>query len=221
MKKSILASAIALIITGSAFAQPVADKAVIPIGITLNQILRLHVVNGGNIEFVFNDLTDYTTGIANSAFYDSRFVVASSTDWQLHLGGEAALLEATDNPANVGIALNNVQFTLEENGTYTAGAVVAGFNSTTFGGVYVNSITPVANGLAQYTGTFGTDGLLTVGALFNGGDILQNAFIIHWQCNVIPVVGIGTTVCQPSTMLAQSPSPDRYTTNAFLDLEAL
>ena len=73
MKKSILASAIALVITGSAFAQPVSDRAVVPIGVTLVQILRIHVTNGGNIEFVFNDINDYKNGIANGGFYDTDF----------------------------------------------------------------------------------------------------------------------------------------------------
>ena len=85
MKKSILAGAVALIIAGSAIAQPVSDRAVIPIGVTLVQILRIHVINGGNIEFVFNDINDYKVGIANggTTFYDSQVVIASSTDWVL------------------------------------------------------------------------------------------------------------------------------------------
>lgn len=214
MKKTILASAIALIIAGSAIAQPVSDRAVIPIGVTLEQILRLHVIDGGNVEFVFNDLMDYTTGISNSPFYDTQIVIASSTDWQLHLGAEAATMEATDNPANSGIVLiNNIGFVLAETGTYALGPLA----NTQMALPYLNSNT-IANGLLVYTGGAG-DLLLIPGALFNGGNVLQNAFTLNWECGTF--VAGGTSSMNLTTILSQSYAPDRYTINAFLDIEAL
>ena len=51
MKKLLLIS-VGLIMACLTQAQPVSDNATIPIGVTLNSILRLTVVSGGNIEFV-------------------------------------------------------------------------------------------------------------------------------------------------------------------------
>jgi hypothetical protein len=219
MKKTILASAIALIISGSAMAQPVSDRAVIPIGVTLNQILRIHVINGGNIEFVFNSITDYTSGIANGAtgFYDSQVVIASSTDWDLHMGTEEAVnMVGTDNPANV-LNINNVGFTATWTGTNTCctaltqvSGVTGNYDTATSGGA--------ACGLKPYTG--GAADLLYQDAGIaagSGGSVLANAFTINWECGTL---GAGTTPMAITSLLAQSPAPDRYTCNVFLDLTA-
>ncbi len=215
MKKSIITSAIALIITGSAFAQPVSDRAVIPLGVTLQQILRISVTNGGNIEFVFNTITDYKTGIANGAtgFYDSRFTIASSTNFELHMGAEDATLIGTDNPVRT-LALNNVGFLFAFNGLRTV--------TTThhaMGLAYNNSNT-IINGLRQFTGVNATDGLLTNGVLGNGGDILDNDFTINWSVGIIPA-SAGTNPTNGTSILSQSIAADRYVTNVFLDINAL
>jgi len=217
MKKTILASAIALIIAGSAIAQPVSDRAVIPIGVTLQQILRIHVTNGGNIEFVFNDINDYKNGIVNSAFYDSDVQVASSTDWELHFGAEDATLIGTDDPTNT-LALNNIGFTIGWTGGNSCCA--AGNQLSSILGVYDNSATGTANGLLVFTGG-AADLLLVDGAnvLGSGGDVTDNAFTINWECGT-QVAG-GTQAMNATSLLAQSPTPDRYVTNVFLDLEAL
>ena len=216
MKKSILAGAVALIIAGSAIAQPVSDRAVIPIGVTLVQILRIHVINGGNIEFVFNDINDYKVGIANggTTFYDSQVVIASSTDWDLHLGAEAALMVGTDNPANT-LNINNVGFTSTWTGTNTCctaltqvSGVTGNYDTATSGGA--------ACGLKVFTG--GAADLLYQDAGIaagSGGDVLQNAFTLNWECGTLAA---GTTAMNATSLLAQSPSPDRYVTNVFLDL---
>ena len=214
MKKSILASAIVLVIAGSAFAQPVSDRAVVPIGVTLVQILRIHVTNGGNIEFVFNDINDYKNGIANGGFYDTDFTVAASTDWTLHMGAENATFLGTDNPANT-LPLNFVGFILGISGTYTIAST-----NLAMAAAYLNS-NATANGLAAYTGVAATDGLITKGVLTNAGDVLNNIFTINWQSAIFPVVGAGTTATNAVSMLTQSPVPDRYTTNVFLELEAI
>ncbi|MBI4946158.1 MAG: hypothetical protein HY840_07130 [Bacteroidetes bacterium] len=216
MKKTIITSAIALIITGAAFAQPVSDRAVIPIGVTLQQILRIHVTNGGNVEFVFNDINDYKNGIVNSAFYDSDVQVASSTDWELHMGAEDATLIGTEDPANT-LALNNIGFTI----TWTGGnsCCAAGNQLSSILGVYDNSATGTANGLLIFTGGAG-DLLLVDGGNVagSGGDVTDNAFTINWECGTLIA---GTTPMNATSIIAQSPTPDRYVTNVFLDLEAL
>src|SRR5256885_13597700 len=101
MKKSIITSAIALIITGAAFAQPVSDRAVVPVAVTLNQILRLHVTNGRSEERRVGKECRSQSGTNH---YKERnnatdFVVASSTDWNLVFGAEDATLLETDNNA--------------------------------------------------------------------------------------------------------------------------
>ncbi|MCB9002091.1 MAG: hypothetical protein H6537_09000 [Bacteroidales bacterium] len=45
-----------------AFGQAVNDQAIIPVSVTLNSILRLTVVSGGNIDFVVNTIDQYTSG---------------------------------------------------------------------------------------------------------------------------------------------------------------
>jgi hypothetical protein len=216
MKKTILASAVALVIAGSAMAQPVSDRAVIPLGITLQQILRIHVVNGGNIEFVYNSLTDYKNGIANSSFYDTDVVIASSTDWTVHMGAEDATFLGTDNPANT-LPLNFAAFIINTFGNNS----VVGTQLDMVAGAYDNA-DAIANGLKIYTGVLATDGLLTHGAgATNGGDITDNKFTINWQSGITPAVGVGTTPASIISMLTQSPVPDRYVTNVLLELEAI
>ena len=240
MKKSFLASAIALIITGSAFAQPVSDRAIIPLGVTLQQILRLHVTNGGNIEFVFNDITDYKEGInpvANpsgaQAFYTTDVVVASSTNWQLDMGAEDGLfMVGTDDPSNnATFGIDNVGFTLSWTGSAgAAGCCGVGDDATTVAGFYDDCATAagaqnLANGLQAYTGA-GTCVLLTSGATDNAGDILENAFSIIWEAGTgggtvfVPVPSVSSPM-NPTSLLDQNLLPDRYTTNVLLELTAI
>ena len=215
MKKTIITSAIALIITGSAFAQPVSDRAVVPVAITLNQILRLHVTNGGNIEFVFNTINDYKAGITNTAFYDTDFVVAASGNWALDMAAEDAVnMTGTDNPLNT-LNINNVGFTSTWTGTNTCctaltqvSGVTGNYDTATSGGA--------ACGLKVFTG--GAADLLYQDAGIaagSGGDVLQNAFTLNWECGTLAA---GTTAMNATSWLAQSASPDRYVTNVFLDL---
>lgn len=209
MKKAIITSAIALIVTGSTFAQPISDRAVIPLGVTLQQILRIGIVNGGNVEFVFNTIDDYKNGIQNSSFYDTRFTVASSTNWELHMGAEDATLIGTDNPANT-LALNNVGFLLTFNGNWT----VASTNLAMGAGYATANV--AEDNLIQFTGAAG-DVLLQNGALNNGGDILDNDFTLNWEC--------GTTdgTMNATAIIDQIPAvdADRYVTNVFLDINPL
>jgi len=224
MKKTILTLAIALIIAGSAMAQPVSDRAVIPVAVTLNQILRIHVVNGGNIEFVFNMLDDYKFGIANGAtgFYTSDIVVASSTDWQLDMGTEDATFMGTDDPVNT-MPLDNVGFTTDWVGLNTCCGALLDVDNT---GAYTNNISAAgapltANGLLQYTGV-GTAVLYTsgIGALIgNGGDINDNAFSILWECGTF--IPGGTSPMNVANILDQNLLPDRYVTNVMLELTAI
>jgi hypothetical protein len=81
--KKVLVGFLSLVFMGQvAFAQPVSDNAVIPMGITLSSVLRLNVVSGGNIEFVFASVNDFQNGLAGD-MYRTNLTVESSTDWGL------------------------------------------------------------------------------------------------------------------------------------------
>ncbi len=220
MKKSIYSSLVALIITSAAIAQPVSDRAVIPVAITLNQILRIHVINGGNIEFVFNTLDEYKLGIPNSAFYDTDVTIAASGNWAVDFGAEEATMEGTDNPAANTLNINNVGFTVGWTGTNTFGAgPVPSANEVCTGIPYTNS-NATNNGLALWAGAATT--LLTWGttaATTNGGDITENAFTINWVAGT-QTAG-GTTTMNATSLLVQSPAPDRYVVNVLLELRDL
>ena len=55
-------------------------------------------------------------GSANDAgtddMYQTNFTIASSTTWELSYGAEQATFIGTDDPANTGLALDNVGFSL-------------------------------------------------------------------------------------------------------------
>jgi len=210
MKKTILASCLAMFMVTAAMAQPISDRAVVPVAITLNEILRLHVTNGGNVEFVFNTINDYKTGVANTAFYDTDVVIAASENWRLDFGAEDATMTGTDNPLNT-LLINNVGFIVGWTGTNTC---CAAGSEVVMGAVHLNA-SATANGLALFPVTLLTWG--GVAASTNGGDILENAFTINWEAGTA-VVG-GTTAMNPTNMLIQSPEPDRYVVNVLLDLQ--
>lgn len=222
MKKLLFSAAFLGLGFGSAFAQPVSDRAVIPVAVTLNQILRIHVTNGGNIEFVFNTIDQYKNGMANSAFYTTDVVVASSTQWELDMGAEDANLVGTDNPANT-MTLDNVGFTADWTGGNTCCGAALDVTSTAATCDYNNSITAAgapgtANALIQYTGQ-GTALLFSSGAAGNGGDVLDNAFSILWECGT--QVPAGTQAMNAVSILDQNITPDRYVTNVLLELTAI
>lgn len=225
MKKTILASCLGMIIAASAIAQPVSDRAVIPLGVTLVQILRIHVINGGNIEFVFNDINDFKNGISNAqgnGFYDSDVTIASSTEWELDMGAEDANLIGTDDPAQT-ITLDNVGFTCDWGTVAAANTCCGAALDVDNTGAYTNNITGagapnIANGLLQYTGAASVI-LFTTGAAGNGGDITDNNFTINWECGT--QIGGGTSPMNATSLLDQNVLPDRYVTNVFLELTSL
>lgn len=219
MKKTILTSAIALILSFSAFAQPVSDRAVVPVAVTLNQILRIHVINGGNIEFVFNNMNDYKNGIANTGaggVYSTDVVVASSTNWEMNFGADVLFTATDDATLAAGLlALNNIGFMVANTGANTMLAVVGG-NS-----IINNNALTVFNGLGLYGAVASQSPMISPSTLNNAGDINDNAFSILWQCGITPAVGVGTNPVNGTSILSQNVPADRYTTNVFLDINGL
>ena len=224
MKKSIIITCFGtLLMAGSAFAQPVHDRAVIPVAVTLEQILRIKVIDGGNVEFVFNDINDYKNGMgtlaggAATAFYQSTLVIASSTNWQLDCGAEDATMIGTDDPANLAMALNNIGLVT----TWTGGNTFGAGNQVIAGAGYANAGTANADALIQYAGP-GT-ALLFDNGTGNGGDVNDNSFTIDWQvginANSAGAANVGTM--NGTSILSQSLPADRYVTNVLFDLTAL
>jgi hypothetical protein len=73
------------------FGQAVNAQAIIPVSVTLNSILRLTGVSGGNIDFVVNTIEQYTNGINNGggdARYQTNFTVSASQDFNVTVRAE-------------------------------------------------------------------------------------------------------------------------------------
>lgn len=183
------------------YGQAVNDQAVIPVSVTLNSILRLTVVSGGNIDFVVNTIAQYTTGInlgGTSAQYQTNFTVSSSQDFDVNIRAEDANLVGQDNSTANTMDLSNVGYDITENGS---GAVPTNF-------AIQSTVTALTNGaLPIVTGVVGQ----------SAGSAEQNDFTIRWRLatnegNLAPTTALGT-------LLAQSLAPDRYVTNVFLELE--
>jgi len=182
----------------SSYAQAVDDRAVIPVAVTLNSILRLNVKAGGNIEFKFNTLEQYQTGIGNTSEYDTQISVASSVNWQLTLGAEDGYLINTDTvSASAGaqdMDLDFIGFTVEDDNSS---------NTST------NNATSVTD-LDQITSA--SPILENGGGEGNAGSAAENSFTIHWECatGTSPVLG---------PLLGSNLTGGRYATNVFLILE--
>lgn len=185
------------LLTNVTFAQGVSDKAVIPVAVTLNSILRLNIVSGGNIDFAYNNLMDYQNGIPNSNAYDTRFTVASSQDFQVDMYVEDDVFIGTDYADTSGgshtMPLNNVGFITE----YVGGGVDGDYT-------YNTSALGLTSGETTIVSPAGANSI--------AGPVTQNDFIIHWESGTMNGTMNGTT------MLSQNLAADRYTTNVFLIL---
>jgi len=122
----------ALLFSLISFGQTVQDNATIPVSVTLNSILRLQVTTGGNIQFVFNTMDQYSNGIGNTAGTTTTFNVASSTTYAVLLGAEDDALygvETGDRVAATGsIPLGIITYEITGAGP---GGIGAGVNPLT------------------------------------------------------------------------------------------
>jgi hypothetical protein len=225
MRKLLISGTILLLLGANMMAQAVKDRNVIPVAVNLNQVLRMTITNGGNIEFVFNTVEDYRNGLSSAtvgsgAMYTTDFTVASSTRWQLSYGAEAATFIGTDDPGHT-LALDNVGFLITETGTYD-------FNATT--------VAP-APGDPEALCSAPTDNALQVTALqaypvvliedsesttvSNAGDATENSFTLNWRCGTSEANAViaGNSMNATSLMNQNpSPAPDRYVVNVLFDL---
>lgn len=188
--------AAALLLLGQAgFGQAVNDQAIIPVSVTLNSILRLTVVSGGNIDFVVNTIGQYTSGInsgGGDARYQTNFTVSASQDFDVTIRAEDATFLGQDNAANT-MPLNNVGLDLTESGS---GSAPANWALPAAVLALTNAAQNIVTGVA--------------GAAAGGAD--KNNFTIRWR------LGTAEGAMNASSLLAQSLTPDRYITNVFLEL---
>ena len=194
MRKLLFTLALA-VLSQVSFGQAVNDQAIIPVSVTLNSILRLTVVSGGNIDFVVNTIDQYTNGINNGgadARWQTNFTVSSSQDFDVTLQAEDATLFGQDDPGH-NMLLNNIGFDLTESGS----------------GVDLTNWTLPAAVLAL---TNVAQNIVTGLAGASAGDATQNNFTIQWR------LGTSEDAMNGSSLLAQSLTPDRYITNVFLEL---
>ncbi len=192
MRKLLFTLALA-VLSQVSFGQAVNDQAIIPVSVTLNSILRLTVVSGGNIDFVVNTIDQYTSGInfgGGDARWQTNFTVSSSQDFDVTLQAEDATLMGQDDPTNT-MPLDNIGFNLTGSGGGPANWALAG------------TVLALTNG---------PQNIVTGVAEHSAGDATQNNFTIQWRLGTQEGTMIG------SSLLAQSLTPDRYITNVFLEL---
>ena len=220
MRKISLSLAIMLVCGFTAFGQAVKDKAIIPVAVNLNQVLRLNVVSGGNIEFLFATIEDYKNGVnalgALGSAYETNFTVASSSRWALTYGAETANFIGTDDGANT-LLIDNVGLSLISNTARpidivsTGGSAGSPYKSASLYNANVSELLP-------YPATMLTDNGLVVSS---AGDDTDNDFTITWRAGTKE--GTAPFLMNAVALIDQSPSPnaDRYVANVIFELSSL
>jgi len=197
-------------------AQAVRDRNVIPVAVNLNQVLRMSIYDGGNIEFVFNTIDDYRDGLSGDAasgsandaasfgFYQSSFTISSSTTWDLMYGAENGFFIGVDDGTTPNqLALDNVGLQLSENGAHTFGTGEIISAPTTDGTVVAD--------LDQYpVELIGWDN----GGASNAGDEADNDFTITWRCGTVEGDMNAVSLIEQTTI-----DPDRYVVNVLFELQ--
>jgi hypothetical protein len=229
MKKGIILGMLFVFSGATIFAQAVRDRNIIPVAVNLNQVLRMTITNGGNIEFSFNTIDAYKTGLSGDAvtsgsanvaasegIYQTDFTVSSSTRWAITYGSEMPTFIGTDNPANL-LPLDNVGYSIINNGAHVF--ETGGAKGTT---------------ATEELWSTPTDGAIEVAALeaypviliedndgasaANAGDETDNSFTLVWRCGtaeagaIVPMNAVALIDQQPS------PVPDRYVVNVIFEL---
>lgn len=167
MKKVIIGFLSIIFIGQIAVAQPVSDHAVIPMAITVQSVLRLNVRSGGNIEFVFSNITTILSGIANTTAYNTTFDVASTLNWDVLMGTDAATLTSDEGAA---IPLDHINFYM------SGGGINVARTSTPFPVANPALLTNVTTPILEWVGGLNT----------NVGNAAANTFIINWAAGIAP-----------------------------------
>ncbi len=188
--KKVIISSVAMLLSILVYAQPVSDNATIPVSVSVNSILRLHVTTGGNIEFVFNTIDQMRQGINSTAGTTTNFTVASSHPFDVCVYAESDLT-STDS-AGYSLPTNKIGYTVTSSGDNTP---------TT----YESTLTALTTSAAHEC----IDDCAP-------GDINDNIFSIAWECATSALAGVAGGGAQG----VLGTTPDRYATNVFLILKA-
>lgn len=202
-----------LLFSATVFGQAVADNAVIPIGVTLNPVLRINVVQGGNIQFVVSSIDDYKNGIASANVgtalatdqYDTEFEVAASVDFNVSMSLESEFV-GVDHAGTMDGRL--VGYQIHEIGSY---------NTTSY-----MTLEPAASTNYRALSTVAWNVVTSSGLYGNAGDADDNSFVIHWALATSSVISTAAAGFQvdfvTSELIRQSLAPDYYVSNVWLEL---
>ncbi|UTW63364.1 hypothetical protein KFE98_04175 [bacterium SCSIO 12741] len=204
--------------SATANAQAVSDRDVVPIAVNLNQILRLDILDGGNVEFTFSTIEQYESGIDNDDEYNTRFSVSSSSDWEVRMGSEDATFIGVDDNTHT-IELNNVGYTLEITGNHVLGTeLLTEMTTSTTSWDSSNDV----EALLQYS--TGMNRLLfrhtDTSNDSNAGDEADNDFTIHWRCGTTEASNNANDDMNTQSLIDQGNAADRYVTNVIFELNA-
>jgi len=231
-KIKLLAAVAGLFVAGVVSAQAIRDRNVVPVSVNLNEVSRMVITNGGNIEFVFNSIDDYRNGISAdpglsgsnniqgatignpgdagvvaSSMYLTNFYVASTRRWELYYGAEEYAVSSGavfqgTDNPTNSLLLDNVGFRLQSNGIHQFGTELTSVRTNEGADIVRLELYPVL--------------LIADGAnvLSSAGDERDNSFTIYWRA------GTSEGDMNAVSLLEQSPSPqpDRYTTNVLFEL---
>jgi hypothetical protein len=213
MKKVLLGLICFITLEIGVYAQPVSDNAVIPMGITLTSVLRLNVISGGNIEFVFTSVYDFQNGLAGD-MYRTNLTVESSTNWALSL-------YASDFSGSAGtIPIGVVDYCFEDNtsGNALVTAVQAPGTKNTLCNVANLYVLPGDGTFIQLTnGSF--QAMVQTGD-GNDGVAADNNFYIRWRCGVGPGSAITPNNSGAPLINNTVAVPGRSSTNVLVSLSA-
>ena len=187
--KKVLLGLISIIMAGQiSFAQPVSDMAVIPMGITIQSVMRLSITKGGNMEFVFKSAADLSAGIPATfgPAYETKGKITTTQNWDLEL--------TTDEGAFTGDVTGSIPLTVVEfavsTGSATTTVIANGPILTTA------NVTPIE--LLYWDNTGGT----------NRGSGID--FGIQWAC--------GSQESATGTGIPANQNTGRYAVNVVLSL---
>jgi hypothetical protein len=158
-----------------------------------NPGLVISITSGYDIEFVFDEMSEYINGIPNSG--QSTFIrIGAIWDWKLQFKADEIIFYGTD-PSHM-MELNNVGLVVESTGT----------NQDDGSNIINNAkFAPVALESSDVT-------ILTKGNDSNKGYGIENSFTLKWE------MGTMQGNMNPNRMLDQNLSPDIYSLNIILTL---
>jgi hypothetical protein len=161
-----------------------------------NPGLVINIVSGYDIEFVFDEMSEYINGIPNAG--QSTYIrIGAIYDWRLQFKADEIIFYGTD-PSHM-MELNNVGLVVESNGTNQDD----GSNIINYA-----KFAPVALESDDVT-------ILTKGSLSNRGYHIENRFTLKWE------MGTRLGNMNPVRMIDQMLSADIYTLNIILTLSVV